>query len=199
MRKTAKARFNCARRLNYHQTFSLWSLSLFSVGLIGMTLLSALHVRTNVTAPFYDLLQIMLALLVLVLSLLLSANKYSDRSEKIHRCALEINALCHHLLPYCPAGKENPEVYKQTLEKYGDVLNSYENHSDIDFDLVRIELYDDYPLNWFHRTLIRIRYVLGFSLYLGLLLLLVGTFVGLLWPVPKSALKELKPTASQSQ
>src|SRR5439155_26212164 len=127
MRKTAKARFNCAKRFSTHQALSLWSLPLFSAGLIGMTLLSVLHIRTNLDAPFYDLLQIMLALLVLVLSLLLSANKYSDRSEKIHRCALEINALCHDLLPYCAPGKDDLAMYDQTLEKYGNILNSYEN------------------------------------------------------------------------
>jgi hypothetical protein len=99
MRKTAKARFNCAKRLSTHQNFSLWSLPLFSAGLIGMTLLSALHIQTNLSAPFYDLLQIMLALFILIISLVLSANKYSDRSERMHRCALEVNALCHKILP----------------------------------------------------------------------------------------------------
>src|SRR5438874_13381109 len=78
MKKTAKARFNCAKRLANHQTYSLWSVSLFSVGLIGMTLLSALNIPTNLSARYYNLLEIMLALLVLVLSLLLSANNYSD-------------------------------------------------------------------------------------------------------------------------
>jgi hypothetical protein len=200
MKKTAKARFNCAKRLSSHQTYSLWSLSLFSTGLIGMTLISALNIRTNLSPPFYNLLQIMLALLVLVLSLLLSANNYSDRSEKMHRCALELNALCHEILPDCQTDREKPDVYKQTLDKYGNILNSYENHSNIDFDLVRIALSDDYPLRWYQRALIRVRYVFGFWLYLSLLILLVTAFVVLLWPRHKALEgNEAKPPISDSR
>jgi len=117
MKKTAKARFNCAKRFQRHQAFSLWSVSLFSAGLIGMTLLSALHIQTRLSPPYFDLVQIMLALLVLVLSLLLSANNYSDRAEKLHRCALELNELCHAILPDCGSEEDKPEVYRPTLAK----------------------------------------------------------------------------------
>jgi len=182
MRKTAKARFNCATRLSRHQMLSLWSLPLFSAGLIGMTLLSVLHIQTNISPPFYDLLQIMLALLVLIISLVLSGNKYSDRAERMHRCALEVNALCHQILPDCVANKESSDVYTRTLEKYGAILNAYENHADIDFDLVRLELKTDYPLTWWQRTLIRVRYLFQFWLHLALLTLLAIAFAGLLWP-----------------
>jgi hypothetical protein len=198
MRKTGKARFNCAKRLSTHQALSLWSLPLFSAGLIGMTLLSALHIRTNLAAPFYDLLQIMLALLVLIISLVLSGNKYSDRSERMHRCALEINALCHQILPDCAANRDNTDVYNRTLEKYGAILNAYENHADIDFDLVRLELSDDYPLDWNQRILIRIRYLFQFWLHLALLTGLVIAFVGLLWPRHKAP-NESTPPVSNSR
>lgn len=198
MRKTAKARFNCAKRFSTHQALSLWSLPLFSAGLIGMTLLSVLHIRTNLDAPFYDLLQIMLALLVLIISLVLSGNKYSDRSERMHRCALDINALCHQILPHCVANQNDADVYNRTLEKYGAILNAYENHADIDFDLVRLELSDDYPLNWKQRILIRIRYLFQFWLHLALLTGLVVAFAGLLWPRDKTP-NESTPSTSDSR
>jgi hypothetical protein len=198
MRKTAKARFNCAKRLSTHQTLSLWSLPLFSAGLIGMTLLSALHIRTNLSPPFYDLLQVMLALLVLIISLVLSGNKYSDRAERMHRCGLELNALCHEILPECVANRDNTEVYNRTLQKYGAILNAYENHADIDFDLVRLELSDEYPFAWYQRMLIPVRYVFQFWLHIALLILLVIAFLGLLWPRQK-AFNQPAPTNSSSQ
>ena len=182
MKKTAKARFNCANRLATHQTYSLWSVSLFSAGLIGMTLLSALSIPTNLSLPYYNLLQIMLALLVLVLSLLLSSNKYSDRAEKMHRCALELNALCHEILPDCQTDEEKPDVYKRTLARYGNILNSYENHADLDFDFVRVALPDDYPLSAGQWFVIKAKYVCDFWLYLLLLAALIGSFGILLWP-----------------
>jgi hypothetical protein len=182
MKKTAKARFNASIRLGSHQTYSLWSLSLFSVGLIGMTLVSALRIPTNLSGPHFNLLQIMLALLVLVFSLLLSANNYSDRAEKMHRCALELNALCHEILPDCQMQEEKSDVYRRTLDKYGNILNSYENHANIDFDLVRVALPDDYPLTRAQRLLIRLKYISGFWLYLALFALLIVSFALLLLP-----------------
>jgi hypothetical protein len=34
MKKTALARFECATRMRRHQTYSLWTISIFSAGLI---------------------------------------------------------------------------------------------------------------------------------------------------------------------
>ncbi|MGI8437501.1 MAG: SLATT domain-containing protein [Chthoniobacterales bacterium] len=187
MRKTAKARFNCAKRLRAHETLSLWILPLFSAGLIGMTLLSALQIHTNLTPPLFNLLEIMLALLVLVISLILSANKYSDRAEKMHRCALEINALCHQILPECVANPSNVTTYNTTADKYAAILDAYENHSDIDFALVKLELTDDYPLEWHQRAAIRLLYIFNFWLHIVLLCLLPLAAAWLFWPVRASA------------
>ena len=180
MKKTAKARFNCATRLQRHQTFSLWSLSLFSTGLIGMTLLSALNIHTNIDVAHFNLLQIMLALLVLILSLLLSANSYSDRAEKMHRCALEVNELCHRILPDCKDDTDKPEIYRNALAEYSSALEAFENHAPIDFDLVRIELSVDYPLTFRQKMWIRIRYFFSFGLYVALVILLLASFVWVL-------------------
>ena len=98
------------------------------------------------------------------------------------------------------ANRDNADVYNRTLEKYGAILNAYENHADIDFDLVRLELSGDYPLAWHQRTLIRIRYLFQFWLHLAVLSVLVIAFVGLLWPRHKTLEgNEAKPPMSDSR
>ena len=95
MKKTAKARFGFAQRLKRHHTFTLWSMSGFSAGLIVLSALSTFGIAIHVPTPVYSFLQFLLSLGILVISLLLSSSNYADRAEKAHRGALEINRICH--------------------------------------------------------------------------------------------------------
>jgi len=138
MKKAAKARFNAARRLG-HQTFLLWSTSLLSMGLIILPLLSAFDIPITQSEGMYAFVQVALALLVLVFSLILTGNRFSSRAEEMHRCGLDLNNLCHVILPDCKANL-NTALFISTLAKYNNILNAYENHSGCDFDLVKAEL-----------------------------------------------------------
>ena len=137
MKKTAKARFNAARRLSLHQTLLLWSTSLFSMGLIILPLLSAFSIPIARSEGTYSFIQVSLALLVLVFSLILTGNAFSSRAEEMHRCGVELNNLCHQILPDC---KDNTDraLFVSTLAQYNSVLNAYENHAGCDFDLVKL-------------------------------------------------------------
>jgi len=57
----------------------------------------------------------------------------------MHRCGLDLNNLCHVILPDCKANL-NTALFISTLAKYNNILNAYENHSGCDFDLVKAEL-----------------------------------------------------------
>ena len=179
MKKAAKARFNASRRMQRQNQWALWTLSLFSTGLIVLTLLPSSGIVLHATPQLQTFLQTVLALLVLVLSLLLSAHNFSEKAEKMHRCALEMNALCHKILPFCQENTDQ-ELYRKTFEEYGGILNAYENHQNIDFDLVRLDMPQEYPLTNFEKFLIHIRYWLSFWLYVALLLVLPVTFYILL-------------------
>lgn len=176
MKKTAKARFGCAQRLRKHHMFTLWSLSLFSAGLIVLTILTSFDIAVHVDPKIHTFLQVILGLFVLVISLLLNSNNAIDRAEKMHRCALQINGLCHEILPAC---KENTdqELYRNTQFRYSSILDSYENHDSIDFAFVRLELKEDYNVKQMERAWIYLRYWSGYWIHVALLAVLLGVFV----------------------
>jgi hypothetical protein len=170
MKKTALARFECATRMRRHQKYSLWTISIFSTGLILFPLIQAFGIPVHVSTAWFNIMQVALALMVLVLSLLISANNVGDKAEKMHRCALELNALCHEALPFCRDGTNEEGTYERFRVRYAEILNVYENHDTIDFDIVRLKMRDEYELNAFQRLLIQLRWWLDFWVY-GLLLL----------------------------
>lgn len=175
MHKTARARFNCAHRLRLFHTFTLWTMSGFSTGLIILAALSTYKIPIAVDPSIYGFLQFCLSLAILVISILLSSGNHSDRSEKMHRCALEINALCHNILPACKENKDN-QLYEDTLAKYLNILAAYENHLQIDFDLVKFDFPEDYTFTRWERNQVYIRYASRFWVHIMLLLILLSVF-----------------------
>ncbi|MDQ8205791.1 SLATT domain-containing protein [Pelagicoccus sp. SDUM812003] len=175
MKKTAMARFNSAERLRRHQTFTLWTLSLFSAGLIVLSAIPSFGIQVEANEETYTFLQFILSLFVLVISLLLASSNYAHKAEKTHRCALEINDLCHEILPKC---KENldDDLYHTTRFKYSNVLNSYDNHEDLDFDLVKIQLPEEYSLTKKQKIFIKLKYWLTFWIHALLILILLSVF-----------------------
>ena len=93
----------------------------------------------------------------------------------MHRCALEINALCHNILPACKENTDN-HLYEETLAKYLNILAAYENHLQIDFDLVKFDFPEDYTFTWWEKNQIYIRYALRFWVHIMLLVMLLGVF-----------------------
>jgi hypothetical protein len=175
MQKTARARFNCAHRLRNKHTFTLWSMSFFSAGLIVLSALSTYGIHLAVDGSAYSFAQFILALSILVISLLLSSGNYSDRAEKMHRCGMELNALCHSILPACKANSDQT-LYERTLARYSDILAAYENHEDIDFALVKLEFPEDYPQKRFGVFFTHLKYWSGFWIHGVMFLTLVFIF-----------------------
>jgi SMODS and SLOG-associating 2TM effector domain family 5 len=180
MKKTSKARFECARRLRRHHSFTLWGMSLFSAGLIVLSLISTFGIKLHVEQPMYTFLQTLLSLFVLVISLLLSSSNYSDRAEKMHRCALEINQICHEILPSCKENNDS-DLYHETQKRYALILDSYENHEPIDFSIVKLGLPEDYSVSDHEKTWIYIRYWLSYWIHGFLILVLLSVFIIVLW------------------
>ena len=147
-----------------------------SAGLIILRLLSVFEMRGRVSEPLFSFIEIVVALVVLVISVLLSSNDFSEQAEKMHRCALELNVLCHEILPAC-SNSEDQSLFPSTLQKYSTILNSYPNHANIDFDLVKLELQSEYELGFLQRSMIHLAYWLHYSVYALLIAFLAGVFV----------------------
>lgn len=162
--KTGDSRFFASHRLNYHQKITIWSISISSAILVIISLLSVFQIQLNYEKNIVEFAQIVFAIIVLVYSLLLNNIQNPSRSEKLHRCALEVNNLSHDLFAYI--GKEfSEEVYQDFSKKYHDIINRYDNHDPIDYLFTKLKRKEDFKVGKIERLIIYFRYSIGFIHY----------------------------------
>src|SRR5262245_13249635 len=104
--KTAKARFVAANRLTLHYQLSQWTVALASAALLILPLVQAFGVSVNSSPQQLNVLQSILAVVVLVFSLLLGAENFGLKAEKMHRCGMELNQLDQEMAGHLNDDKE---------------------------------------------------------------------------------------------
>lgn len=138
---TKGARFIAARRMKVKASVSLWAISMMSFYLIIFSLIPAYSnpYHLPIELPYLSLINVSLAVFVLMLSQILNRSDLQRRSDDYHKCALEIAKLYNKLRT--EKTMSNGAVTKDFVEaitnKYDDLLDRYENHEQIDFDLFR--------------------------------------------------------------
>ncbi len=172
---TTKIRYNSARRLANHHKLSQWAITLISVVLILVPLFQAMEVPLRASTQVLNSIEVFLAVLVLAYSLLLGAENYAVRAHKMLTCGLELGRLARDLAPHIQQPHQE-DVYKQFSTRYHDILDRYDNHDDIDYDIYRIRNRQRYfpkfhlfIMSWF---MIRLRYWAGFAHYFVVFLLI---------------------------
>lgn len=178
--KTTTCRFFAHDRLKAHHQFSIWTISLFSLGLILIPLMEAFSLNLYAEANTIKFIQVSLALVVLVFSILINSSNYSVRAEKNHQCGLLLNAFCRKVHKAL-ASKDN-ENYDQLVNDYDAILQKFENHAPVDYLFMKNHLIDYYTNPWWFRIYIRFRWLYGFIPYIILLSLEVVVFEILLYP-----------------
>jgi hypothetical protein len=168
--KTASNRFYASRRLKAHNTISLWTISLFSLGLILVSLLQALSVPLGLSDKLVNLVQVLLSVAILIISIIVSMSNYGVRSEQFHACGLELNAMALKLerVENQPCDKV---TYDELTDAYETVLKRYSNHETIDYLMMKTQKYEFYNLGALKIVVIYIRFFLHFLPYVILLAL----------------------------
>lgn len=174
MWKTKGARFNASRRLRNKSIWSLRTISFLSVYTIAITLSQnyQLFVVTGGIKDFPAFLSILLSLCILVLSILEGSENYLLRSERLHKCAVEISDLYEAL-----QGKKTKKINNKTVRdlsaKYADVLRKCEeNHEPVDYELFQTEHPEVYNLGSVKTLTIKFSwYVITFIWYYLLVLM----------------------------
>lgn len=165
---TTRARYNAARRLDRHQRLSQWMLTLISVELIAIPLFQTANIPTRVTPQVMNVIEIFLSVLILAYSLLIGAENYATRSEKMLNCGIELSRLGRQIAPLHDT-EYHEQVYLELVNKYHDVLEKYENHLSIDHEMYKIRQRTSYAsqsqfyLAWITA---RVRYILNFWHYI---------------------------------
>lgn len=84
-----------------------------------------------------SLATVSLAVFILLLSLLLNHSNFQRRAEQYHECALKIAKLYNRLRVEKSKGDPEPNTILELTEDYENILDDYENHEQVDFDLFR--------------------------------------------------------------
>ena len=150
MDATSKTRFHAARRLRLHAKLSTYSVVVLSLALILISLMQAYDLGVNIGKKEVVLLQVFASVAVLVYSLLIEKNDFSNRSEKMYSCASKLGELKQKAHPF-KLVDFNVAKYDECWKEYHDLLKLYETHSNNDFrgDYLRakLEMSDDYPMS----------------------------------------------------
>lgn len=173
---TGISRFKAAQRLQLHSELSTWSISAISFSLI----VAAVMTRDLSTGhEFLSKLQIVFSFLTLILSVSLSGYRFGTRSEKMHECGVELNALARLVEEKIYNGQleDKKESIEEFRERYEALLRSYENHTVNDYHRAKYsrfrEIYNltktDY---WIYLAEFHVKFI---HYYLMIVLSLVST------------------------
>jgi hypothetical protein len=143
VRLTEGSRFSAENRLAAHDRVSVWALSLISVALMVVPLLQAMNVTVGLGAAALNALQVAFAVLVLVFSLLISKDNFAVRSERMHRCGMELSDLGRVVDASLSRGATESD-YESVCERYQSILLGYENHTEVDFLYFRTSRRSEY-------------------------------------------------------
>lgn len=184
---TSKTRFHASRRLKLHTKCSTYTVVLISLSLILIALMQAYEIGNNIESELVGLIQVFSAIAVLVYSLLIDKNDYSNSSEKMYSCASRLGELKKKMHPLIGT-EHNQEKYDELRIEYDEVLRLYETHSNNDFraDYVqaKLEMPENYTikgLDWMvAKAYIFQKLLFNFLSYL-IVIIIIGWVICWLW------------------
>ena len=179
---TTSIRYGSATRLSSHHRFSQWVVTLVSVALIIIPLFQAMKVPLKHSPQLLDAVEVLLAVIVLVYSLLLGNENYSGRAEKMLTCGLELGRLSRRIYPHLDKPHEQA-LYEELSEEYHDILEKYPNHDSVDYKLYRVSQPNEYYMNkfvyifdWFS---VKLEYTIGYWHYITVIVGVIATLLSI--------------------
>jgi hypothetical protein len=180
---TSKTRFHASRRLKLHSKLSTHTVVIISLGLILISLLQAYDLGSNIDSKLVALVQVFSAIAVLVYSLLMERNDYSNLSEKMYSCAAKLGELKQRVYPHL--GQQfKQDSYDELRKDYHSILKLFETHSNSDFRAdyfrAKLEMPENYKIEglewWRTKIYIAFSHILAFSSYA----IVIGALVAVL-------------------
>jgi hypothetical protein len=141
---TKHCRYNAAYRLRRRHHLSIYSITILSIYVLSLTLFQKYGFLTEYR-DVYELLSMLLAVFILVLSLLEGSRNYMLSSEKLFLCGNEIRDLLDELKKYSAKTECDIKGIEETSKKYSNVLRACgENHETIDRDFHKAQNVSDF-------------------------------------------------------
>lgn len=152
---TAKCRYNASIRLKRLGSFSFFTATVLSLGLILLPLLQMANIPVAYPAPVLNMLQIFLAVAVLVYSVINSSAHYETRSEALNECGDNIKELSRQLRTQ-RALQADVDMDRMN-ERYTDISTDSENHTRADYWLAMLQARDIYELRGLPRLRLQLK------------------------------------------
>jgi hypothetical protein len=156
--KTKGARFNAYERLRRRQRRSFYSTGILSAYLIIINLLEpfgliSLPSDSNMVA----FISVSLSIILLVFVTIENAADYSLKGTNFHNCAKDLGRIYNELHSLIEKKESDHSKYDAIAEKYADILDKYDNHAPIDYEVHKTKHSNDFNLNFVHRNWILLR------------------------------------------
>lgn len=156
---TKSSRFGAHKRLTALNSWSTWTVAALTIYLIVTSLLLGTSVLSlsDEAKELGLFLSIGITVLVLVLSLTEAARDYPLRADRLHRCAMELGGLWTRIDMALAGDDEEIEAPLQLLgaEYHRILLDSAENHDEIDFRWFRAHHPHEFGMTAFGAQLLR--------------------------------------------
>jgi len=152
--KTQGARLVGYRRLKAMHRWSLWTIAITSIYVIGLSASPVVLDLPEVQSRWLALVAAVSAVGILILSLMEAGERYEVRAERMHECALELGRLCGTLdifLASPPESGADKELNRLRSEYDGILATHKENHEPVDFEKFLASRPDDFPTSALQR------------------------------------------------
>ena len=136
---TKESCFQATRRLERHNSLSLWSLTILAFVLIVISLLTQLYVSNKFITEYDRFLGFAItaiSIFAMVIAVVVQKSNFSLKADKFRRQAMEINELrlsFKHLIDIDNSLDDKKNLYESKSSKYSQILNRNLVHDQIDF------------------------------------------------------------------
>lgn len=151
---TKGSRFNANKRLLLISKLSNLSNSMLSVYLIAIGLLSVYNIYNDgfITQNILPYLMTCISILLLVFTQIENSKNYQLKAKEFHTCGIELSRLYNKLrvfktLKTNPTDIERVNFANELSLEYESILEKYENHEPIDFELFKTRNSEYFQVN----------------------------------------------------
>jgi hypothetical protein len=181
---TKGTKFIAHERLSLLQKLSSQSLSYLTAYLVIINLIPLFNTTKHLlSADLISFSTTVLSILVLVFGQIESSAGYSIKALKQHECGRQLSKLHLELVNLSTQNLSEEEIddkYRSYASKYSDILDAYENHESIDYQLFKISNSSKYGVSESDKWKVRIKYYFS-NFFLYHFLILSPILIGLIY------------------
>jgi hypothetical protein len=162
---TKGSRFNANKRLLRVSKLSNLANSMLSVYLIAIGLLSVYNIYNNgfMTQNVLPYLMTCISILLLLLTQIENSKNYQLKAKEFHTCGIELSKIYNKLRVFKTLKEDSSKKEKENFAieistEYEAILEKYENHDPIDFDLFKTRNAGYFELNKIECYWIKLRF-----------------------------------------